>query len=137
MFTASKTVVVQNREHLALFEEGLSFQNQVQVGICFLTLAWAALLLLNNRVPVAALLSGPSFWATSLIGAYALSSLWSSWPELTLYRSLELAVFWVITVHLFANLQWYRNLKALLLIGFVLMAAQAVMNHRGTLYRRA
>ena len=40
MFTASKTVVVQNREHLALFEEGLSFQNQVQVGICFLTLAW-------------------------------------------------------------------------------------------------
>lgn len=132
-FALSKAVILQQREYFELFQEGLSFQNTVQVAICLLALAWAVILLLNKTVPVAALLSGPSFWVTSLTGAYALSSLWSSWPQFTLYRSLELGVFWVITIHLFATLQWRRNLKTLFLIGIAVALAGAVVDGWGTL----
>ena len=62
-----------------------------------------------------------------------MSSLWSSWPQFTLYRSLELGVFWVITIHLFANLQWYRNLKTLFLIAIAVAVAGALVDGWGTL----
>ena len=133
VFALSKAVVLQHREYCELFQEGLSFQNKVQVTICLLALAWAVLLLLNKTVPVAALLSGPSFWVTSLTGAYAVSCLWSSWPQFTLYRSLELGAFWVITIHLLATLQWRRNLKTLLLIGIAVAVTGAVVDGWGTL----
>ena len=132
-FALSKAVILQHREYFELFQEGLSFQNTVQVTICLLALAWAVLLLLNKTVPVAALLSGPSFWVTSLTAVYAVSALWSSWPQFTLYRSLELGVFWVITIHLFANLHWYRNLKTLFFIGIAVALAGAVVDGWGTL----
>ena len=112
---ASKVVVLQRRSDLtALYTEGLSTQNRVQVVLALCALAWSAFLIVTGRVRVSSLLAGSSFWMTMLIVVFGVTAIWSVWPALTLYRTTELAVFWIVSIHLFSHPRWFVRLEGLL-----------------------
>ena len=60
-------------------------------------------LIVAKGTKISSLLAGPCFWITSLIVPYMVSTLWSIWPSLTLFRAAQLGVFWIIAVHIFAR----------------------------------
>jgi hypothetical protein len=104
LYMISSVGALQVRDDLtALMAEGLSTGNKFQVGVTALGLIWALILLFSRRVTLSALFAGPGFWISCLILLYGLSSFWSVWPALSAYRTLELAVMWVITVHIFSG----------------------------------
>jgi hypothetical protein len=101
----------------ALAAEGPSAQNLLQIAVVGVAALWAYHLLARRTVPVAALANGPAFWVTLLIAVYAVSTAWSVWPELTLFRVVELAVFWVLLLHVFLGEDaWEGSLRRLLWI---------------------
>ena len=112
---ASRIVMFQRREDsAALLNVGLSVQNSVQIVLTLVGLVWAANLIVRHRVRASDLLAGPAFWMSILVFVYALSSFWSLWPALTIYRATELAVFWVLSIHIFANRNWIEHFERML-----------------------
>lgn len=101
---------------LALMEEGMSTSNIHQAIFVAAAAAWSAFLVATGRVRIGALIAGPSFWVTSLILVFLASTVWSVWPEYTLFRVLEIASFWFISLHLFAVEDWVRQLGWFLLL---------------------
>jgi O-antigen ligase len=88
---------------MTLVQEGLSSQNLLQVGVVTTVGVWAAILLLTRTVTIANLVTGPRLWVSLLIGVFSLSTIWSIWPSFTVYRSCELVVLWVLSVHYFSS----------------------------------
>jgi O-antigen ligase len=104
---------VPREDVLDLVNSGMSDSNRIEVALTAAAGLWAAWLVISRRVPFLRLLQGASFWITLLVLLYALTSLWSVWPELTLYKSVELGVYWIIAAHLFATGEWRDNLERL------------------------
>ena len=104
LFLFSTAGSLQRRDDLtALMTEGLSAANQFQAVVIVLGLMWALILLTSKRVKISALFAGSGFWISCLIVLYGLSSVWSEWPALTAYRTLELSVVWVAAAHIFGG----------------------------------
>ena len=97
-----------DRDAGALMEDGLSIQNQLQIGVTFAAAAWAAYLMLSRRIQLYDLVRGPLYWIVVLSIVFLASAAWSSLPALTLYRSFELLVFVVIVCHLFGRAAFER-----------------------------
>ena len=113
-FIAELPLLGQSRDVYALATEGPSSQNLVQAALLAATAAWVFHLLARGHVPGAALGAGPAFWVSSLTAIYAASTAWSVWPAVTLYRVVELGVFWVLLIHLVTNQRWDEAFRALL-----------------------
>lgn len=102
-----------NREAAALMEDGLSIQNQLQIGATFAAAAWAAYLVLGRSVRLSDLLRGPVYWVVLISVLFLASTAWSPLPALTFYRSFELLVFVVIVCHLFGQAPFERQARVL------------------------
>jgi exopolysaccharide production protein ExoQ len=106
----------------ALLKEGLSRQNVAQAVVALAALAWAIWLIATRAISVSSLASGVNFWFGMMIVLYALSTAWSILPSMTVFRTIELGAFWVITVHLFsgrpplAPLTWCLLATAMLMV---------------------
>jgi len=110
IYLLSHTLNLQIRTDLnALVTQGLTAQNKIQVAIVLCASAWAIYLLFRGRVAVRTLFAGPGFWISSSIVVFALTVIWSVWPNLSLYRALELAAIWIICVHVFAHRDWFSQ----------------------------
>jgi len=112
-FTWRAFFYVPREDVLDLVTSGLSASNRIEAGFTVVAGLWAAWLVISRRMPLIRLLHGAGFWATALIALYAASTLWSAWPDLTLYKSAELGIFWVIVAHAFAVGAWRDNLERL------------------------
>ena len=110
IYLLSRSLNLQIRTDLnALVAQGLTAQNRIQVVVVLCASAWAAYLLFRSRVAVKSLLGGPGFWISSSIVVFALTVVWSVWPDLTLYRAMEMAAIWIICVHVFAHRDWFSQ----------------------------
>jgi hypothetical protein len=104
LYLFSTTGSLQPRDDLtSLQREGLSAANQFQVVVIVLGLIWALILLSSKRIRISALFAGSGFWISCLIVLYGLSSFWSVWPALSVYRVLELSVVWIAAAHIFGG----------------------------------
>ncbi|MFQ6019107.1 MAG: hypothetical protein ACE5KF_13050, partial [Kiloniellaceae bacterium] len=112
---------VEIREIGDLMTQGLSDANKARIVITLVAGAWVTLLVLTRRVTMPDLLSGPGYWISVLILLFAVSALWSVWAKFTLYHAFELACFWILAKHLFAQARW-REQIATLCIMFLLFA---------------
>jgi hypothetical protein len=92
-----------SRDPHALLQQGLSLQNVAQVVIGLTGFGWAVWLLLTRAVRPSTLAAGVNFWIGLTIALYAISTMWSLWPSLTMFRTIQLAGFWVLTMHLFSG----------------------------------
>ncbi|WP_448187858.1 O-antigen ligase family protein [Azospirillum sp. sgz301742] len=111
-----KTFFYEPREDvLELVNSGMSDSNRIEVAITAVSGLWAAWLVFSQRMPFMRLVQGAGFWIVALVALYSLSTLWSVWRDLTLYKSLELGIYWVITAHLFATGAWRDTLERLAL----------------------
>jgi O-antigen ligase len=110
IYLLSRSLNLQIRTDLnALVTQGLTAQNRIQVAVVLCASAWAIYLLFRGRVAVQTLFAGPGFWISSSIVVFSLTVVWSVWPNLTLYRALELAAIWIICVHIFAHRDWFSQ----------------------------
>jgi O-antigen ligase len=112
----ARLVVFERRDDpAALFLEGVSTQNTIQLAITLCASVWALILLYSRRVNIVYLVNRPGLWITLLVILYMVSIAWSLWPELTLFKSIELAVFWIITIHIFSDKDWDSHLRRFLI----------------------
>ena len=111
---------LQTRDMRALASVGLSLQNKVEIAITLSASVWAAILLLTQRVSLHHLVNNPNYWLLWLLLTYLLSSLWSTWPTLTVFRVLEAGSFWILAAHIFARRNWFRQVEAFLWLAFTL-----------------
>ena len=86
-----------------LIESGLSGQNYLQIGVVAAVSIWAFFLLFSQRIRLSNLFVGSRGWITAFITLFSLSTLWSVWPEATIFRSVELIAMWIVVVHYFAS----------------------------------
>ena len=114
---------MQTRNMLALLDSGLTLSNALEVSITFVAALWAVYLILAKRTKVSSLLAGPCFWVTCLIVLYMFSALWSIWPSLTIFRAVQLGVFWVVAVHIFSRPDGLSQLETFL---WVFIAAKLI-----------
>lgn len=111
------TIALGDRNSSALIQEGLSGQNRLQIVVVMVASCWALLLIVTNRVPMRTLVAGANFWVCCLVMLFALSTAWSVWPQLTIYRTFELVVFWILTVHIVSSsADWRSSLLHLFLV---------------------
>lgn len=110
----------QTRDMGALSTEGLSTQNSVQVIVVLVSLCWSAYLLITRHVSLASMSNGPAYWILWLIVLYAASTIWSTWPSMTIFRVAELAAFLILATHIFATGDWFRQAETLLWIALCL-----------------
>ena len=122
---------VQTRDMDELTSAGLSLQNRIQVLLVLVAAAWAAALLLLQRVQIRYLISGSGFWIFCLVGIYAFSTLWSTWPSLTFFRVVELAAFWILAAHVFAHSNWFRSVDRFLWTVLLLYLLRGVLHLMG------
>lgn len=122
-------LLFQDRAASELYTAGFSSQNIAQLLTTALVVGWAFWLLYSRRVPLSVLVSGPMFWVAALAGVYLTSTLWSIWKPYTLYRTVELAAFFVIAAHLFSHRQWYVWLHRFLLWSVVVTLASALLTN--------
>ncbi len=94
----------------ALFESGLSLSNQATAAIGVLTFAIGVMALGLGKLRISQLIAGPRKWMTLLICLFALTNLWSAWPVLSIYRTVELMGYWLVTVYVFDRLEWKQAL---------------------------
>lgn len=131
-----KTFFYEPREDvLELVNSGMSDSNRIEVAITAATGLWAAWLVVTGRMPFIRLIQGAGFWIVALVAIYSLSTLWSVWPDLTLYKSLELGVYWVVTAHLFATGPWRDTLERLALWAVVGSALPFIVQGTGNFAR--
>lgn len=110
-------IVGGSRDISALASEGPSAENLLQAAVVVTVAVWSFHLLARSHVRLATLRAGPALWISLLAALYLVSTAWSVWPVLTLYRATELAVFWVLIAHLFAQPAWEESLRGLLWLG--------------------
>lgn len=120
---------------LELVNSGMSDSNRIEVGITVVAGLWATFLVITRRMPFFRLIQGAGFWIVTLVALYSLSTLWSVWPDLTLYKSLELGVFWVIIAHLFATGPWRDALERLALWAVIGSALPFIVQGTGNFTR--
>jgi O-antigen ligase len=126
-----KALLYESRpDLLALMEEGMSDSNIKQAIFIAVAAAWAAFLVTTGRVRAGALIAGPSFWVTSLTIVYLASAIWSVWLEYTVFRVLELATFWIISLHLFPVNDWVRQLGWFLLLATLAEWLQGLLGYQ-------
>jgi O-antigen ligase len=118
----------------ALINDGLSSQNVMQMFFTLVGFVWAINLIARHRVRVRDFVAGPAYWMSLLVLVYALSSIWSVWPALTLYRSIELGTFWVLSIHIFANRGWLENIERFLWITISLFWANGLLTGANTFF---
>ncbi len=110
-----KGITFQHRDTTALFNAGLSVQNIIQVITTILVLIWSFYLITSNRVLIKHMLNKPLRYITFLIILYIISTVWSVWPIFTLYKSLELLGYFILSIYLFKEDFNFAFLKKLLL----------------------
>lgn len=107
-----QVTVLDPRSNDALLTEGLSRRNLVQIVLTGFISLWAGYLMLSHHVRASSLVSGGLFWCTLALLIDGASAWWSIWPQLTLFRTVELAAGYILSVHLFANIKWHSRLKS-------------------------
>lgn len=118
---ASRTIIFDFREDVAaLYETGLSIQNYVQVYVTLFVVLWATKLVYRKRININSLTKGPFRWVTLLIILNILSTFWSIWPMLTLYRSVELLALYIIVLFIFFYNNWHIRLKYLMIFSLII-----------------
>ena len=93
-----------------LVHEGLTLQNQIRAGVTAVSGGWVLLLVVTKRLSFSSLFARSGFWLSVLILTFIASTFWSEWKEYTLYRSIELGIYWALALHLFSNANWHQNL---------------------------
>jgi len=116
VYLAVNILNIQTRDITALVASGLSAQNKIQIAIVLFACAWAATLCLTRRVPLKTLFDGPGYWIFWLVVVYSFSTIWSTWPSLTVFRVTELAALWIISSHVFARIDWFERVETFLWI---------------------
>jgi exopolysaccharide production protein ExoQ len=110
----------RNQSHLVT--QGLDVQNVIQLVDTMIAVAWAVWLLATRKVIASTFVTGVNFWIGLILALYGLSTIWSLWPSLTAFRTMELSAFWVLSAHLFsgrpplARLSWCLLGAALLML---------------------
>lgn len=102
------------RDLSALATQGPSAQNLAQAAVLGFAALWAFHLVARGHVRRGTAQGGPAFWISALVGVYLVSTAWSVWPTLTLYRAVELGVFFVLVLHLCATSRWLDTVRSLL-----------------------
>ena len=110
-----------SRDPHALLQQGLSPQNVAQAAIGLAGFGWAVWLLVTRAIRASTLAAGANFWIGLTIALYAVSTIWSLWPSMTVFRTMQLAGFWVLTVHLFSRRPPLARLTWCLLAGAIFM----------------
>lgn len=86
-----------------LLEQGMSRENLAEACVAAVAAAWAIWLLATRAVNTSTFITGVNFWIAMIIALYALSTAWSLWPSMTMFRTIELGAFWIVTIHLFCG----------------------------------
>lgn len=102
-----------------LVNAGLSTSNRIEVLFTALSAGWMLWLLISRSLPFGHLLRGPGFWITALILSLLASVLWSLWPQLSLYKGIELLAFWIITAHVAASPLWRLDVERIAVVALV------------------
>lgn len=110
-FTWKAFLYEERDDVLALVDSGMSASNRIEAAFTGLVGLWAAWLLVSRRMPPLRLVQGAGFWVGALVAVDVASAGWSVWPDFTIYKSMELAVFWVVTAHLFSAGSWRNTLE--------------------------
>jgi len=133
LYAAATLITFQVREDReALFTEGLSAQNRIQVVVVLLAAVWGFFLVTSRRVVVSEAFAGPRVWVTLLLLLYAVAVLWAITPALSLFRVVELSMLWILSLHTFSNPDARRRLL-ILLIAMVSLGLVSAAVSRGTL----
>lgn len=102
-----------------LYSEGAPTHVVVQAFVLAFGAAWAFFLILNGWIKISYVISRGAFWIFVLCALFGLTSLWSEWAILTIYRFSELTTFAILSVHLFGGHRWYRNLNLFLVLSIL------------------
>jgi hypothetical protein len=105
----------RNPTHLAT--QGLSVQNTLQVLVTMSAVAWAVWLFATRTVAISNFVAGVNFWIGLMLALWGLSAIWSVWPMMTVFRTMELGAFWVLSVHLFSGRPPIERLTRCLFVG--------------------
>jgi hypothetical protein len=115
-----------NRDVSAL-TQGFSLQNLTQIAVFALVAAWAGWLLLSGAVRISTFAVGLNCWLGMILALYGLSTIWSIWPPLTVFRTVELGALWVLCLHLFSARPPLARLTVCLLVGALLILLGSVV----------
>lgn len=118
-----KSIPFEIRSSSALINQGLSLQNKIQVFITILLLMLSFIIILSKRVLIKSFFIQTNLYITILIWLYILSTLWSVWPELTIYKSFELISYYIISIYLFRFDTNLIKLEKLLVIMIIIILA--------------
>jgi O-antigen ligase len=123
-YTAVTSISFQVRDdRSALFTEGLSSQNQLQVGSVLVLAGWAFYLITSRRVAINEGFTGLRIWITLLLCWYALAVIWAITPNLSGFRVIELGTLWILSIHAFSDPSASRRLPLLMIF---MIAAGAI-----------
>jgi len=107
-------IALEPRAAAEIVDDGLSQSNLIRVFASSTLIAYSIYLLKYKSVWLR-LLHWPSFFMMLLVLLFMGSTLWSVWPEATLFRSLELFAYFTVALFLATEKNGYQRIYFLLI----------------------